>query len=104
MNSLIKQLVRKRRKGGLLIDSNLLLLHLVGDIDPDYIHRVKTTDGYNKSDYESVASVLTAFGSKLFTTPHILAEVSNLANKITSKGAHKSDSDVRYQIYSKLAF
>jgi len=75
-------LVRKHGRHGLLVDTNLLMLFLVGTIDPKYISHFKITanHGFTEQDFLLLASLLKKF-QRLVTTPHILAEVSNHADK-----------------------
>lgn len=62
---------------GLLVDTNLLLLYAVGLFDKDLIGRYKRTNEYTVEDFEIVSDVARR-SPRLITTPHILAEVSNL--------------------------
>lgn len=86
-----------RRKAGILLDANLLLLLVVGGVDPKWIPRYERTRGFEERDYEILDGVL--IRPELFdrrvTTPGILAEVSNLAGKF--KG------DVRDRVYGEFA-
>jgi hypothetical protein len=76
-------LVNRFRAKGILIDSNLALLHLVGSYDRRLIGDGK----YNKlskyviQDYEGLVRLKRLF-RKAVTTPHILTEVSNLTNDL----------------------
>ena len=71
----------------LLIDTNLLLLLLVGKLNPSLIKTEKITDsqGFDEADFKQLRDFASQF-QKLVTTPHILTEVSNHADKI--KGAN----------------
>ena|ERR1019366_6479409 len=68
---------------GLLVDTNVLLLLLVGSLDPKLISRFKITanQGFDEADFNLLQTYAGRF-QKLITTPHILAEVSNHADKI----------------------
>lgn len=79
----------------LIVDSNVLLLFLVGDINPAYIKQFERTRNYEAADYDALNTVFTACRGRIATTTHVLAEVSNLANKL--KG------DRRAQFFSKFA-
>ena len=70
----------------LLIDTNLLLLLLIGSLDPSLIQKEKITanQGFDEADFNQLRNFAVKF-QKLVTTPHILTEVSNHADKI--KGA-----------------
>jgi hypothetical protein len=67
----------------LLLDTNLLLLLLVGSFDPSKIrtHKITANQGFNETDFDQLRNFTCTF-QKLVTTPHILTEVSNHADKI----------------------
>lgn len=66
-------------KAGLLIDSNILTLYIVGLYDVKRITEFKRTKGfYSPDDVHLLKNFITLFDNRLITTPHILAEVSNL--------------------------
>lgn len=68
-----------RYKKGLLIDSNILTVYLVGLYDVKRIPEFKRTKGsYTVDDFYLLQEFITLFENRLVTTPHILAEVSNL--------------------------
>ena len=74
-----EKLIQIYRGKGVLVDTNLLLLLLVGNYDPSLIRRFKRTGRYTEDDYLFLAQLIRMF-SKIITTPHVLTEVSNLAN------------------------
>jgi rRNA-processing protein FCF1 len=76
-------LINKYRGRGILVDSNLLLLLLIGSHDLSLISRFKRTSGYTAEDYKLLADFVQMFAS-IATTPHVLTEVSNLANPLGS--------------------
>ncbi len=63
----------------LLIDTNLLVLLVVGLVNRTRIERFKRTRQYTAEDFDLLSR---EFGSwkSVYTTPHILAEVSNLTD------------------------
>ena len=67
-----------------LLDSNLLLVFLVGAFDPKLFGRFKRVSDYRMEDYDLLVRLLSSF-SVLLTTPHILTEVSNLANHLPER-------------------
>lgn len=79
-------LIRRYQRKGLLVDSNVLLLFLVGSLDPKRIGDFKITanQGFTEPDFDILRTFIDNF-HKIITTPHILTEVSNHAGKI--KGA-----------------
>lgn len=78
MNPFAQQ-VQQYRRMGLLIDANLLLLYVVGLLDPNQIGS-KRTEKYLPEDFDTLAAIIGRF-ERVITTPHILAEVSNLGGQ-----------------------
>jgi rRNA-processing protein FCF1 len=77
-----EQVIFRRFRGGrILLDTNLLLLLLIGSFERDRIENFKRTAKFSKFDFDQLAGLLRAF-TKIVTTPHILTEVSNLANAL----------------------
>ncbi len=73
--------IRKYRRSGVLVDTNLLLVYFVGLHDTVTGYQLVNTFKYAKGTYEAGDfDVLLAFlqdFKTVVTTPHILAEVSN---------------------------
>lgn len=67
-----------------LLDSNLLLVFLTGSFDEQLFGRFKRVSAYSIEDYRLLIRVLGYF-RVLITTPHILTEVSNLANSLPER-------------------
>ena len=76
--SSLDQLINKHRANGLLIDTNLLLLYLVGRTNKNRIPMFKRTQQYTIEDFELLEILISQF-TALITTPHLLTELSNLA-------------------------
>jgi hypothetical protein len=66
MNDYLLKLIQKYRQKGLLIDTNLLLLYIVGSFDILLIRDFKRTANFTEDDFE-----------RTITTPHVLTEVSD---------------------------
>lgn len=66
-------------RAGLLIDTNLLVLLVVGTVNGHRIGSFKRTRQYERSDYELLLRVMEQF-TPLYTLPHVMAEVSNLTD------------------------
>jgi hypothetical protein len=79
MNEDVEFLKSFRHKGA-LIDTNLLLVYVVGQTDPRLLKRNHHTKQY-ESDFPLVKSVVEYF-QKVYTTPNILTEVSNLGQDL----------------------
>ena len=61
----------------LLIDTNLLLLLVVGSTDRSYVSRHKRLQAYSLEDYDKVMSIVSGY-SGLVTCPNVWTETSNL--------------------------
>jgi hypothetical protein len=71
-------LLKKYRAKGVLLDANLLVLYLVGRVNPNRIQSFKRTQSYSVEDYQLLVRLLGWFGA-LTTTPHVLSQASDLA-------------------------
>lgn len=69
-----------RSKAGLVIDTNLVLLYLVGLHDPDRIESFKRTRVYSVDDFSLLVYYINLFDG-FSTTPNILTEVSNFIDR-----------------------
>ena len=65
----------------LLIDTNLLLVLLVGDQDRLQVPRFKRTSRFTPEDYDLLAEFVGMF-RELVITPNVLTEISNLAGQL----------------------
>lgn len=64
-------------KKGLLVDTNILLLYIVGTVDIDLIRNFSRTANFSENDFYIVSKFIDIFDIKI-TTPHILTEISDL--------------------------
>jgi hypothetical protein len=76
-NPLIKPYVGKPA----ILDANILLLYWCASFDPELIRTFKRLNCFQDEDIELLAETLKLF-SAVHTTPHVLTEVSNLANSL----------------------
>ena len=65
----------------IILDSNLLVLLIVGLTDPKLIYKHKRTKSYEKEDFELLVNILSNY-DQVVVTPHILTETSNLVSQI----------------------
>jgi hypothetical protein len=72
--------------GGLLVDTNLLVLYAIGTVNRRRIETFKRTRQYTEGDFDKLLRVLNAF-TPLCTLPHVLAEVSNLTEHVGKRAA-----------------
>ena len=71
-----------RRYGGLILDTNLLLLFVVGTYDRHFIARYRMTSSFRESDYDLTRFVAGSF-STFVVTPQVLGELTNLLRGVT---------------------
>jgi hypothetical protein len=85
MSSYAEIVIDRFRSRGLLIDTNLLLLYVVGQYDDSIIQRgaFNRLAAYSLEDYSLLRGLMLLF-SKFVTTPHVLAEVSNWIGNLQS--------------------
>jgi rRNA-processing protein FCF1 len=76
-----ERLYERHRGNRVLLDSNLLLLFLVGGYSLSLIRTFKRVSDYSVQDYRLLVEFLGSF-KILVVTPHVLTEVSNLANSL----------------------
>lgn len=83
MSSYAEHVLVQFRSKGALVDSNLLLLLLIGSFDLGLLgeHGFKRVAKYTVQDYSILVLLLKQFKTCV-TTPHILTEVSNLAGQL----------------------
>lgn len=81
----LKKLVVQHKAKGIFLDTNVLLLFIFAVYQPSKIG-LKRLDKYVKEDGDLIKNYVNNF-SRIITTPHILAETSNLARQI-SKDKH----------------
>lgn len=84
MNDYVTGLLRKHRGTGLLIDTNILLMLLIGTYDRGMIAQFKRTKQYTVEDYSLAMDVIQRV-NPIITLPSVLAEVSNLAGQFVTK-------------------
>lgn len=80
----MQALIKKHRLNGLLIDTNLLLLLVVGIYDRRRIEGFKRTAVYTQGDFQRLGSLMNQFEA-LWTTPNILTEVDNLGRQLPAR-------------------
>ncbi len=67
-------------RGSIVLDSNLLVLWVVGKASLDYIPIHKNTRIYSKKDFRLLKSILSE-SADVMTTPNVMTEASNLARQ-----------------------
>lgn len=69
-------LVSRHKNSGLFLDTNVLLLLLVGSAAPEQISKSKRTAHYSEGDFDLLVQFVAQF-AQIFVTPNVLTEVSN---------------------------
>lgn len=77
----IEELIRQHAGGGILVDTNLLILLFIGQTQSNLIGKYHHTKEYSQEDFLTLSGLLARFRF-ILTTPHILTEVSNLSGKL----------------------
>lgn len=80
----ISRLISRYTHRGVLIDTNLMLLLVIGRYDPERIGTFKRTSVYTKFDLELVHRLVRPFRRRL-TTPFLATEVDNLARQLPER-------------------
>lgn len=77
-----EQLFERHAGKNILLDANLLLVFLAGIVDIHLFGNFKRVEKFTSEDFDLLERILSRF-TVLLTTPHILAEVGNLANSLS---------------------
>lgn len=73
-------LIEKHRGRGAFLDTNLLVLLLVGKVNPQRIESFKRTQSFTKHEFRLLQILVESFGHPLVATPHVLSQVSDLTD------------------------
>lgn len=80
MNSNVLPLVAQFRDKGILIDTNLLLVLLVGNVDRRQVGRIGRTEKYSRENYERITDVLGYF-NRFIIIPQVITEAGNMLKR-----------------------
>lgn len=78
---MIDEYIRAHKNYGIILDTNVFLLYLIGVYDINFIKDFKRTVKYDIEDFEWLKLVIKPFKS-IYVTPQILAEAWNLFENI----------------------
>jgi hypothetical protein len=70
------------RSQTVFVDTNLLVVLLVGGVDVDQVERFKRTRAYSRDDYALLAEFVGGF-QRMLATPNVLSETSNLLGQLS---------------------
>lgn len=69
------------RPVGAFIDTNLLVLFVVGSVDRQAVTGHRRTQKFTEEDYDLLVDMIEQMGNCVFVTPNTLTETSNLLKK-----------------------
>lgn len=75
-----RALVIKHKARGVFVDTNLLVLLLVGLVNVERIRNFKRTQDFTVEDFYLLQQLVEWFGAPLYSTPHVLSQVSDLTD------------------------
>ncbi|WP_404396269.1 PIN domain-containing protein [Pseudoalteromonas phenolica] len=78
---MLEELLRQYGKQGVLLDTNLLVMYLIGTYDKSLVPKFKRTSMYTVEDFEWLESYVSRF-SKIIVTPQVMAETWNFVEKL----------------------
>ncbi len=78
---MLEDLIRKHGKQGVFLDTNLLVMFLIGTYDKTLVPRFKRTSMYTTEDFEWLDTYVSRF-SKIIVTPQVMAEAWNFVEKL----------------------
>jgi hypothetical protein len=81
MKYFINDLIRRYSQKGILIDTNILFVLLVGSVNKERITKFHLTQQFIPEDYELLLKFMSEV-KNLVTTPNILTEINSLANQL----------------------
>lgn len=81
MSDDFQQLLVKYKNKGILIDTNILLLWIVGTVNRNRISKFKRTKQFMPEDFDLLLGIISSF-NQVITTPNILTEVNSLTNQL----------------------
>jgi hypothetical protein len=82
----LQWLLQRYGANGVVLDTNILLLHIVGSLDPGLLGKIKRTNQFEITDYALLLNLLNLV-PRVIVTPGILAESCNLLD--AANGMHE---------------
>ncbi len=80
---------QKSDVSGIVVDTNLLLLLLIGIFDKHKIESTKLVNKYTIDDYHKIVYLIDYYSGTIIVTPNILTEICNLTDKINGESNYK---------------
>ena len=83
------ELLSRYKTRGILVDSSLLVVYLVGSFDRRHLLNCRAIkSSFTPPEFDLLAGIIAQFDA-VITTPHLLTEVSNLAGRLPQQ-LHRS--------------
>jgi hypothetical protein len=77
--------LQRYKSRGILVDSSLLVVYLVGSFDRRHLVNCRAIkSSFTNEEFQLLARIIGQF-DVLITTPHVLTEVSNLAGRLPAR-------------------
>ena len=78
-----REIIKQGLKNGLIIDTSLLMVYLIGFSDLEYLSKFSRTQNYRRDHFEWLEDLFKAIPKeKQLTTPNILTEVSDMTTRV----------------------
>ena len=77
-------IINPREYKGIVLDTNLLLLFVVGSYNPELISKFDRVKSYKIDDFENILIITSKFKT-IFTSPNILTELTNLIDNFSKE-------------------
>ena len=74
-------MIDRHHRDGAIVDTNLMLLYLVGRYDVNKIAKFRATRKYDASIFNLLAAILARFRT-FYTTPNVITEGDNLSRQV----------------------
>jgi len=80
----LNKIIKKYGRKGIIVDTNLLLLWVVGGVEESAIRSFKRTRQFVPEDYRLLDALLARFSPQV-CTPNVLTEVSNFIGQLSGE-------------------
>jgi hypothetical protein len=96
----IRQVIIRNRNRGIIVDANLLLVYVVGYVNPSRLSKFTRTSQFNEQSYARLVELIGNF-NLVVTTPNILTEVCNLLGNLQEPERSECLSLIKYFLTEK---
>lgn len=99
----IQQVIIRNRNRGVIVDANLLLVYIIGNVNPSRLSRFTRTSQFDEQSYALLVELIGNFNLAI-TTPNILTEVCNLIGNLQEPERSQCLSLIKYLTEKKESF